>query len=164
MDTIKARLQAEAAQSASSRSTLSLKSLYRGVGAALIGGVPATCIYLTSYEMSKGWLPSYPFFQQSPFCVYFASGMIAEALSCIVFVPTDVIKERLQVQGKTLSYGYRGSWDALQQIVRQEGLRGLFKGYGASLLSFGPFSALYFAIYEAMKKRQGASFADNLFR
>ena len=33
-------------------------------------------------------------------------------------------------------------------ISKQEGLRGIYKGYWATLLSFGPFSALYFGLYE----------------
>lgn len=30
--------------------------LYRGVGAVVVGGVPGTCIYLTTYEATKGYL------------------------------------------------------------------------------------------------------------
>lgn len=57
--------------------------------------------------------------------------------SCVVFVPVDVIKERLQVQMHTEAKGvgtgvggdkgkglpmYRGSYDALIQILRYEGM------------------------------------------
>jgi hypothetical protein len=35
--------------------------------------------------------------------------------------------------------------------VKNEGLRGLYRGYVATLSSFGPFSALYFLIYEESK-------------
>lgn len=164
IDTIKARLQAN-------QGVVSIGNVYRGLVAALVGGVPATCMYLTSYEMSKSTLSEVPILQNSPFLVYFTSGMVAETCSCLVFVPTDVIKERLQVQQAASHYKYKGSLDALVQIISQEGLRGLYKGYGASLLSFGPFSALYFAFYEAMKKRQssgngptGDTFLNNLYR
>ena len=79
--------------------------------------------------------------------------------SCILFVPVDVIKERLQVQAITVTTGssvgvggYRGSWDALRTIVRTEGIgRGLYRGFGITLFSFGPFSALYFSFYESLK-------------
>jgi hypothetical protein len=46
-------------------------------------------------------------------------------------------------------------------IIREEGVKGLYrvfynnitlKAYGATLGSFGPYSALYFLIYENMKK------------
>lgn len=74
----------------------------------------------------------------------------------------DVVKERLQVQIqfplgtephtlKNPSAGlplYNGSLDALIQICKNEGLKGIYKGYGATLLTYGPFSALYFFLYE----------------
>lgn len=77
-------------------------------------------------------------------------------ISCTIFVPVDVIKERLQVQ-KSLSSKdalsesikpYKNSYDALKTILRSEGLRGIYKGYGATLMSFGPMSAIYFMLYE----------------
>lgn len=44
---------------------------------------------------------------------------------------------------------YRSSWDALTTIARTEGvLGGLYRGFGVTLFSFGPFSALYFLLYE----------------
>ena len=100
------------------------------------------------------------------FAVHFSSGMLAEAVTCIIYVPVDVIKERMQVQSreglksnnydglikpKPQSYHYNGSLDALQQIIRTEGLKGIYRGYWATLASFGPFSALYFVFYERCK-------------
>jgi hypothetical protein len=82
------------------------------------------------------------------------AGMLAETCACIVYVPVDVVKERLQVQrgneaGEML---YRGSYDAFQKILKHEGLGGIYKGYIATLASFGPFSALYFVFYERLKE------------
>lgn len=71
-----------------------------------------------------------------------------------MFVPVDVVKERLQVQRKGVtdpSMNYKGSLDALRTIMRTEGLRGIYKGYGATLLSFGPFSAVHFLCYETVR-------------
>ena len=125
--------------------------------------------------------------------IHFMSGMMAETIACIIYVPVDVIKERLQVQhspttlegttsrmksgtatsgnynsiqaGKQVvsssssvsslssssSHYYNGSWDALKKILHTEGLRGIYKGYAATLASFGPYSALYFVFYEQVK-------------
>lgn len=84
--------------------------------------------------------------------------MAAEALSCVLWVPIDVIKERMQVQvqsstasGAARKVYYRNTVDAVQTIARTERLGGLYKGYVATLLSFGPFSALYFMFYEKTK-------------
>ena len=39
----------------------------------------------------------------------------------------------------------------MRQIKKTEGIRGLYRAYGATVLSFGPFSALYFLFYENLK-------------
>ena len=128
-----------------------IRGLYQGIGAVLVGGVPGVVVYLMAYESSKDLLErSIPICHEYPAISYLCSGMIAEAACCSVFVPVDVIKERLQVQSNTHSSTthYKGSLDALRTIVRSEGLRGIYKGYIATLLSYGPFSAVYFLLYE----------------
>ena len=103
-------------------------------------------------------------FRDNSCLLYLGAGLAAEALSCVLWVPIDVIKERMQVQvvqshksappllpttGQQLYY--RNTLDAVQTIARTEHLSGLYKGYLATLLSFGPFSALYFMFYEQAK-------------
>ena len=194
MDTMKARIQAPSTTSkefsgllAAFRTTIKyegMTGLYRGLGAAIVGGIPATSLYLTTYELTKKAMMGSDIGRQSPFLTYFCSGIIAEAASCIIFVPVDVVKERLQVQigrsvGMNLSIHspttsispatatasstanttrmepispaaavYRNSYHAMRTIFAEEGIRGIYRGYGATLLSFGPFSALYFLFYE----------------
>lgn len=72
------------------------------------------------------------------------------------------MKERLQVQraipniisisnshaGDVPRTRYNGSWHAVRTIFREEGVKGVYRGYGATLFSFGPFSAFYFLFYE----------------
>lgn len=120
-------------------------------------GIPATAIYLNTYDFAKKAMLE----QQStmsPFLVFLTAGMAAETLACLVFVPVDVMKERMQVQGLPGSSStkggvyYKNTFDAVRQIAKSEGLiRGFYKGYSATLLSFGPFSAIYFALYEGLK-------------
>ncbi len=159
-----------------------LRALYGGFGAVIVGGTPGTVLYLTGYAFFRDSLsvaiskirrhdeeggrtsksstaleyekPTLSHSQE--FAVHFMSGMLAETVSCIIYVPVDVVKERMQVQRKvnassSLGYQYSGSWDALRQIAKTEGVRGIYKGYGATLASFGPFSALYFMFYEQCK-------------
>jgi len=134
-----------------------LAGLYRGIGAVLVGGTPAAMIYLTSYEVTKKYMA-----ENTPFpgpAIHLTGGMLAEAISCVVFVPVDVIKERMQVfQPHEAAVGdarssmvYKSSLHSLTSIVRSEGLMGIYKGYGATLLSFGPYSALYFMGYEYIR-------------
>ncbi|TMW58570.1 hypothetical protein Poli38472_010129 [Pythium oligandrum] len=163
IDTVKARLQASTTQKGffahlqlNNLSVAHFRGLYRGLGVSMIGSAPATCLYLTSYEVSKDSLHSVALFRENPSLLYLGAGMLAEALSCVLWVPIDVIKERMQVQmpvSGTTSQGayYRNTVHAVETIMQTERLRGLYKGYAATLLSFGPFSALYFMFYEKNK-------------
>lgn len=150
IDTIKARLQMKESQLL--LRTITLRSLYSGFPAVAIGGTPATCLYLTSYEVSKNRLGN---MNLPNWLVHFSAGMLAETIACTVFVPVDVVKERMQVQKAKTTGGqplrYRGSWHCFKTILAEEHWRGIYKGYGATLISFGPFSALYFTIYENSK-------------
>jgi len=49
------------------------------------------------------------------------------------------------------NYTYKNDIDAISKILKGEGLRGIYKAYGATVFSFGPFSALYFLFYENLK-------------
>lgn len=158
IDTCKARMQVQPLEKSFlkvGRETFAnegVRGIYAGFRMAFLGSAPATCLYLTSYESSKAFLNSTELGQRSPFMANFSSGFIAEAFSCVLWVPIDVVKERMQVQ--TLSATgtlYRGPIQALLRVHREEGFRGIYRGYGATLASFGPFSALYLSIYDQLK-------------
>jgi len=116
-----------------------IKALYRGFGIILVGGTPGTMLYLCSYDVFKDRTSSV-FNDHSSFVAHFFGGMFAETVACIIYVPVDVIKERLQVQSlmQRKSLLYKGSYDAVQQIMKAEGVPGLYKAYIPTLLSFGP--------------------------
>lgn len=65
--------------------------------------------------------------QQRTYHLNFVSG----AIGSIVVVPTDLIRVRFQAEGK-LEIGqharYQGFWQALTDIAKTEGLRGLYRG------------------------------------
>ncbi|CAB9504729.1 Mitochondrial aspartate-glutamate transporter AGC1 [Seminavis robusta] len=185
IDTAKSRLQAQYSVTSASSSSVTpqyrgtvdvlqktfrtegIRGLYRGFGAILVGGTPGTVTYLCTYEFAKDSLSSAMKGQDDSsynnndqggdFLIHFSAGMIAETIACIIYVPVDVIKERLQVQhaasssNNSASSNYQGSYDALKKIAKTEGLSGIYKGYAATLASFGPFSALYFMFYERFK-------------
>lgn len=192
LDTAKARLQAVSAHNYTgpldvllrTARTEGIKGLYRGFGAVIIGGTPGTVIYLCSYEIAKKQLgealhgsqeeKNVPRSAVSDFLVYFSSGIIAEAVACIVYVPVDVVKERLQVQHNAARPGqksmannnnYQGSWHALRAISSSEGITTLYKGYAATLISFGSYSGFFFLFYERLLKetRQYLATTDSSF-
>lgn len=153
-----------------------LPGLYRGFVICGCGSLPATCLFFTSFEIIRASLvrvfSSWPNIESvdskaregyagdaaemrpptaiSPF-IDLVSGFGAEAVSCVFWVPIDVCKERLQTQRVLGTGAYRGSWDCMSQIFKQEGLGQLYKGYGATLVSFGPLSALFFMFDSQLK-------------
>lgn len=82
------------------------------------------------------------------------SGFIADWAACFIYVPSEVLKTRLQLQGRynnpffNSGYNYRSTWHAAKTIVRTEGFGALYSGYKATIVRDMPFSALQFAVYE----------------
>jgi hypothetical protein len=158
IDTIKAKIQINSGKNIgiidiveNTLKSESYKGFYKGLPVSVIGSMPACLLYFGSYEYAKKNLLIYKNFNQSEFLTYFIAGIFAEAVSCIIFVPVDVIKERRQVQSNLRSYNYKNDLDALFTILKQEKLKGIYKAYGATVLSFGPMSAFYFMFYEYFK-------------
>lgn len=81
-------------------------------------------------------------------------GFLGDFAASIVYVPSEVLKTRLQLQGRynnphfKSGYNYRGTFDAVRTIVRTEGFAELFSGFKATLYRDLPFSALQFMFYE----------------
>ncbi|KAL4440759.1 hypothetical protein ABPG74_013740 [Tetrahymena malaccensis] len=167
LDTLKAKLQVESSKfqitQIAKRKMLQkitidtfanegIKGFFRGVGISVLGTGPAFALFMTSYEYSKKNFEKYDTLRNNEFLLYMSAGFSAEFISCLLWLPIDVIKERLQVQSNLKLYEYKNSIDAIKQISKAEGILGLYKGYGATLASFGPYSALYFMFYEKFKK------------
>lgn len=85
-------------------------------------------------------------------------GFLADLAASPLYVPSEVLKTRLQLQGRYNNpffhsgYNYRSTLDAFRTIIRLEGLTELFSGYKATLARDLPFSALQFAFYEKEQK------------
>ena len=136
-----------------------VRGLYAGFPIAFFGSAPAACLYLTSYEVSKRWLNAVGGDSVWQPAVHFTSGLLAETVSCVLWVPIDIVKERMQVQAvlpANSSLHYNSTMHAISTIARTEGLRGIYRGYGATLASFGPYSAFYLSIYEQLKDVQAS--------
>lgn len=82
------------------------------------------------------------------------AGLVADLAAAPVYVPSEVLKTRLQLQGRhnnphfSSGYNYRSTLDAARTIARTEGFGALFYGFKATLWRDLPFSALQFAFYE----------------
>ncbi|KAG4919222.1 hypothetical protein JHK82_056661 [Glycine max] len=121
-----------------------LKGLYSGLAGNLVGVLPASAIFIGVYEPAKQQLlKSLP--ENISSVAHFAAGAIGGVASSVVRVPTEVVKQRMQI-GQ-----FRSAPDAVRLIVANEGFNGLFAGYGSFLLRDLPFDAIELCIYEQLR-------------
>ncbi|PNP51603.1 hypothetical protein THARTR1_07859 [Trichoderma harzianum] len=127
------------------------RGLYGGWLPALSGSFPGTLMFFGTYEWSKRFLIDHGLQHH---LAYLSAGFLGDLAASIVYVPSEVLKTRLQLQGRynnphfVSGYNYRGTLDAARTIIRTEGTSALFHGYKATLYRDLPFSALQFMFWE----------------
>ncbi|XP_068654736.1 uncharacterized protein [Aristolochia californica] len=134
-----------------------IPGLYRGFGTVITGAIPARIIFLTSLETTK--IAAYkmiePFQFSEPTQAAIANGiagMTASLMSQAVVVPIDVVSQRLMVQGYSGYAKYNGGLDVASKIFKAEGIRGLYRGFALSVVTYSPSSAVWWASYGSSQR------------
>ncbi|CAN3359095.1 mitochondrial magnesium exporter 1 [Diutina catenulata] len=138
------------------------RGLYAGYSPAALGSLPSTAAFFATYEYTKRKFLQWELPETVSF---FCAGILGDLASSVFYVPSEVLKTRLQLQGRYnnpytqgCGYNYRGLANAISSIAKTEGLRTFAFGYKETLFRDLPFSALQFAFYE--KFRQWAIYAN----
>ena len=138
IDTLKTRMM-HGLQPSSSRWLSELRSLFHGIGAAILPAIPAASVFFATYEGMKAA------FDESNTIGYFVAAGGAESASCLVRVPAEYLKMKLQVaQASTLSGAVQVAW-------KEGGVFALYRGLGATLCLDLPFALLQFPLFEYLK-------------
>lgn len=101
-------------------------------------------IYLATYDKSKALLQSNYNLKPGSFQNAILSGIIAEATSSILFVPMEVIKEKLQVSNLR-------PIECIRNIYSLHGIPGFYRGFLLTMSVYIPYSCAYFTSYEQFK-------------
>ncbi|EEQ35949.1 putative mitochondrial aspartate-glutamate transporter [Clavispora lusitaniae] len=129
------------------------KGLYSGLAAQLVGVAPEKAIKLTVNDLVRGIGTQEDGSITMPWEI--AAGMSAGGCQVIFTNPLEIVKIRLQMQGGSTMNAVPGQIPhkrmSAGQIVKQLGLKGLYKGATACLLRDVPFSAIYFPTYANLK-------------
>lgn len=127
---------------------------YSGLGPQLIGVAPEKAIKLTVNDLVRSKTKD-PVTGDIEVKWELVAGGTAGGCQVVFTNPLEIVKIRLQVQGEMAKAAEGAAAPGKQgavQIVRDLGLRGLYKGAGACLLRDIPFSAIYFPAYAHLKK------------
>mmetsp|Transcript_6349 Transcript_6349/g.11564 ORF Transcript_6349/g.11564 Transcript_6349/m.11564 type:complete len:193 (-) Transcript_6349:2-580(-) len=81
---------------------------------------------------------------------YFCSAALAKGFASILTYPHEVARTRLREQAREGIFKYRGMWQTLGLIAREEGRAGLYAGMGVHLMKVVPNSAIMFLTYEVV--------------
>jgi solute carrier family 25 protein 44 len=121
-------------------------ALYNGF-ASKACGLFATNVYITCYErLRSSLMKDYGLGQTRS---DLAAGAVASLVSQFIVVPTDLVSQRMAV-GIRNRTTIRGHFSAL---LKEAGVIGLYRGYGASVMTYAPASSVWWATYGFTKPR-----------
>merc|ERR1712130_879731 len=83
------------------------------------------------------------------------AGLASGAAAMSIAQPTDVIKIKLQAQGKLppgVKPRYHGFIHAFTTIFKEEGVRGLWRGLSANILRNATYNCVELAAYDQIKQ------------
>ena len=78
-----------------------------------------------------------------------ATGAAARASAGFVMMPVTIIKVRYE----SSLYSYKSMRGAATAILKSEGIKGFFSGFGATAIRDAPYAGLYVLFYEQAKQR-----------
>ncbi|CAK9164442.1 unnamed protein product, partial [Ilex paraguariensis] len=144
-----------------------IPGLYRGFGTVITGAIPVRIIFLTALETTKvsalGMIEPFKFSEPAKAAIANGiAGMAASLCSQALFVPVDVanlnsdgfkqVSQRLMVQGYSGHAHYNGGLDVARKILKSDGIRGLYRGFGLSVMTYSPSSAVWWASYGSSQR------------
>ncbi|KAH7843882.1 hypothetical protein Vadar_021780 [Vaccinium darrowii] len=131
-----------------------IRGIFRGFGTSAVGSLPGRVLALTSLEVSKDMMLKYTehLNMSETTRVGIANGvagMMSNLVSCVYFVPLEVVCQRLMVQGLPGTTFCNGPYDVVRKVIKAEGIRGMYRGFGLTAVTQSPASALWWGAYGA---------------
>jgi len=120
----------------------------RGMGVVAFGAGPAHALYFSCYEFIKNnFSGKYTPGENSR--VNFIAGCFSTLLHDAVMVPSDVIKQRLQMYNSP----YRGIIDCVVKTSQKEGVRAFYRSYFTQLSMNIPYQCTHLVTYDFMQTK-----------
>jgi len=123
-----------------------VKGLWRGNGVNCLKVFPKSAIQFATYDMYKEWMTSTKGKKKLTWLERLGGASFSGLISATVTHPLELIRTRLSVNPNLV--GMRGAYT---DILAENGVRSLAKGYPAAVAATVPFGALSFAINDTLK-------------
>ncbi|KAL3568107.1 hypothetical protein D5086_030758 [Populus alba] len=78
--------------------------------------------------------------------------MAASSLGQTTEIKLGQISQKLMVQGYSGHEKYNGGLDVARKIIRTDGIRGFYRGFGLSVMTYSPSSAVWWASYGSSQR------------
>nr|CBN81082.1 S-adenosylmethionine mitochondrial carrier protein [Dicentrarchus labrax] len=126
LDTIKTRLQSQQGFYKAG----GFRGIYAGVPSAAVGSFPNAAAFFVTYDCTKSLLGAGGVLAAPHVApvTHMLAASLGEIVACLIRVPTEVVKQRTQASPSFTTY------HMLLATLREEGVRGLYRGYGSTVL------------------------------
>ncbi|XP_057335882.1 mitochondrial 2-oxoglutarate/malate carrier protein-like [Microplitis mediator] len=125
-------------------------TLWRGAIPTMGRAMVVNGAQLASYSQAKEALLDTGYFEEN-IMLHFTASMISGLITTAASMPVDIAKTRIQnmkmIDGKP---EYKGAFDVLGKVVRNEGFFALWKGFVPYYARLGPHTVLTFIFLEQM--------------
>ncbi|XP_037830992.1 S-adenosylmethionine mitochondrial carrier protein isoform X1 [Kryptolebias marmoratus] len=143
LDTIKTRLQSQQGFYKAG----GFRGIYAGVPSAAVGSFPNAAAFFVTYECTKSVLGAGGALAAPHVApvTHMLAASLGEIVACLIRVPTEVVKQRTQASPSSSTY------NMLLATLKEEGVRGLYRGYCSTVFREIPFSLVQFPLWEYLK-------------
>ncbi|GMF20690.1 unnamed protein product [Phytophthora lilii] len=132
--------------------TEGLRGVYRGVLPTIWGIAPYVGLNFTVFETLRSTVPRNE--NNEPDAMYLlACGALAGACGQTAAYPMDILRRRFQLSAmRGDATEYTSTLGGLRTIIREEGVRGLYKGLTPNFIKVVPSIAIMFTTNELLKR------------
>lgn len=130
------------------------RGLFKGLVPTMAREVPGNAAMFGVYEAVKQYIAGGQDTSGLGRGSLILAGGVAGATFWMSVYPTDVIKSVIQVDDYK-NPKFSGSMDAFRKILRAEGVKGLYKGFGPAMARSVPANAACFLAYEVTRSSLG---------
>lgn len=133
-----------------------VRGIFKGtLSPVAVQGLLNSLLFAGKYAVSKFLFPHNHSTNSLSHAEEYISGSCGGFLQCIVLVPSDVVKCRMQIDNISNSTGapkMNGIMDCISQIYKSEGISGFYKGFWSTALREIPSLGTYFFTYQLLRK------------